>query len=118
MTERGARIKPVRSSGMGRFFAFIENRAPRPPVLTPSWQQSKLIRTKRTVLSKAQTVAPLLAHTNSMLADELPSLRPITLPSRQSSYLTFPFPLVDIIIPSWFHLKVCAVAGAGFFTDA
>ena len=32
--------------------------------------------------------------------------------------LFFPLPFVDIIVPSWFHLKVCAVAGVGFFTDA
>jgi hypothetical protein len=25
---------------------------------------------------------------------------------------------IDIVIRSWFHFKVCAVAGCGFFTDA
>ena len=116
MTIRRARIKPLRASGMG-FFAFITNRAPRPSLLTLSWLQLRLARTKRTALSTAQTVAPVVVHTISMLADGLPSLRPITLPSRQSCY--FPFlPLVDVTVLSWFHLKVCAVAGAGFFTDA
>jgi hypothetical protein len=99
MTVRGARIKPLHSSKMGASSPSSETRHPGLHFfLTPSWLQSRLARTKRTDLSIAQTVAPL-AHTISMLADGLPSLRPMKLPSRLSRYFSpTPLPLLTIIV--------------------
>jgi hypothetical protein len=50
-----------------------------------------------------------------------PYPRSITPPSRESNFHRFPIGYrigADIVVYSWFHVKVCCVAGVGFFTDA
>ena len=61
--------------------------------------------------------SPSLDMSTSTSSVGPPSLRLITLPSRASAALISPFPLLTLR-HRWFHIKVCLVAGVGFFTDA
>lgn len=77
----------------------------------------------------ALSKVPLLLHAQALrvLPVSLTSVggppypRSITPPSRESKLSSIPFGYrirADIVVYSWFHVKVCCVAGVGFFTDA
>lgn len=107
-------IKPLGMSGTiilsfstSRLPCFKGARTRWPPTLQTSFPQAA--QTKRRSTSRVPTP--------SMRGDEQPLPRS-TAPSSRTYSNSNDFIFLAYLSPSWFHFKVCLVAGVGFFTDA